>query len=66
MQTRFSDLSYLFLGLLRSVAYRELIFLVHGYLGDERKALSARAYNEIRSTFNEVKEQFRGFDDETA
>ena len=51
---------------LRSVAYREFIFMVHGYLGDERRALPACAYNAIRSTFNDEKEQFKGFDDDTA
>ena len=56
----------LFLRFLRSVAYREFIFMVHGYLGDERRALPACAYNAIRSTFNDEKEQFKGFDDETA
>ena len=55
-----------FFRFLRSVASREFIFTIHGYLGDERRALPACAYNAIRSTFNDEKEQFKGFDDEPA
>lgn len=66
MRTIFSYLSDLFLRFLRSVAYREFIFMVHEYFGDERRALPACAYNAIISTSNDEKEQFKGLDDETA
>ena len=61
-----NDLVFFLFRFLRSVAYREFIFMIHGYLVDERRVLPACAYNAIRSTFNEEKEQFKGFDDEPA
>lgn len=48
---------------LRSVAYREFIFMIHGYLGEERRPLPACSYNAIRAQFNDEQEQFRGFED---
>ena len=61
-----NDIVFILFRFLRSVAYQEFIFMIHGYLGDERRALPACAYNAIRSTFNDEKEQFKGFNDEPA
>jgi len=48
---------------LRSVAYREFTYLIHGTLGDNRIALPACAYNAIREKFKDNGETFTGFDD---
>jgi len=47
---------------LRSVAYREFTYLVHGYLGGKRIPLPACAYHAIRQTFREETEEYQGFD----
>ncbi|KAK3710370.1 hypothetical protein QZH41_012297 [Actinostola sp. cb2023] len=48
---------------LRTVAYREFTYLIHGTLGDNRIALPACAYNAIREKFKDNGETFTGFDD---
>jgi hypothetical protein len=56
------NLSSLYYRYFRSVAYREYIQLVYGYLGKRRIPLPACAYNAIRQRFDG--KVFKGFEDE--
>ena len=51
---------------MRSVAYREFIYFVYGYIGKTRIPLPACAYDAIRRKFQkkEKGEDFVGFVDE--
>ena len=54
--------SFLYYRYFRSVAYREYIQLVYGYLGKRRIPLPACAYHAIRQAFGG--KDFKGFKDD--
>jgi hypothetical protein len=54
--------SFLYYRYFRSVAYREYIQLVYGYLGKRRIPLPACAYHAIRQAFGG--KDFKGFEDD--
>ena len=48
---------------LRSVAYRQFTYLIHGHLGGKRISLPACALHAIRNAFRDPNKKYTGFED---